>query len=235
MTAIEKIIDDLKNVKWEEQSRTAIETERLMVAGYKITIPFAARIMKVFLRKELDGHASDALASRMFAHYLDGGGEDFTLTLDEMRAMNAAKIDLRVKGQMEPTVNPEWTAACARARATGLPQAYVGKAHWVWDNGAISTYLVTYSGQVSALGGVCEWRGQVDFFDRFDLDPRWTWSPTNPQGRSRGGERRTRIGYILNLGTDYDMKSPKVITSQKETDPAISLLAPTASPSSGNT
>jgi hypothetical protein len=238
MSVIDDVIKKLKDTPWEEQSRAAVEAEKIAIKAVKITIPFSSRIMKKFLRDQLAGHAKDDLARRMFAHYLDDDGEDFILTLDDMKHMNGnGGIDLRVKDLNDRTLKPEWTAACAAAKAGGGPQNYSGRLHWGWDNGAIANYTVIYNGTVTATGGSCVWKGQVEYFDRFDLDPRWGWSPSNPQGRSRGGERRTRIGYILDLGTDYDMKSPKADVTQGEGDTAITFTGtstPVTTPPSGD-
>ncbi|MGL4550593.1 MAG: hypothetical protein ACRC33_05355 [Gemmataceae bacterium] len=234
MSIIDDVIKKLKDTPWEEQSRAAVEAERITIKGVKIAVPFSVPIMKKFLRDQLAGHAKDDIAKRMFAHYLDGSGQDFFLTLDDMKSMNNG-IDLRAKGLNDRAAKPEWTAACTAARA-GTPADYSGRLHWGWDNGAIANYSVLYKGTVTATGGVCVWAGQVEFFDRFDLDPRWGWSPSNQQGRSKGGERRTRIGYILDLGTDYDMKSPKADATQGENDSALTFTgtATSTAPAAGD-
>jgi len=224
MSIAKRIIDALKDVKWEEKSQSEIDAKKLEFAALKISVPLLVPVAKHFLRNELTGpggHAKDELAKRMFDHYLDEDGKLFVLTLDDMKAMNANGIDIRNKDTS--TVNPDFAVACSKAKAAGTAQDYSGKLHWVWDNGSIANYTVHYAGQITAAGGVCKWEGVVDYFDRFDLDPRWGWTPSNPQGRSRGGERRTRIGYILDLGTDYDVKSPKARTWQRETDKAITF------------
>jgi hypothetical protein len=189
---------------------------------------------------QMKPHARDQLAVRMFRHYLNSAGQDFTLTLADMKAMNiptksmngtgaikTPQIDIRNKN--EKTVNPDFAAACGRANisASGKGEPYSGKLLWGWDNGAISTYTVNYTGTISsamAMGGFCTWTGTVEFVDRFDMDPIWGWSPQNQGGRVAHGERRTRIGYILNLGTDFDVKSPKAKVSQGENDLCITFL-----------
>jgi hypothetical protein len=239
-------IDELKNTRWEEKPVAEIAMRRSDVQIVKMAIPQVVPILKMILRAQLigpKGHAQDKLAERMFNHYLDGDGSDFILTLDDMKYMNsaaklfnknAALIDIRMKDKTTP--NPVWAIACGKAKAAGIPQDYTGHLHSVWDNGSISTYTVNYSGEVKPtrqlrrLGEIkttgsssCVWEGTVDYFDRFDLDPRWDWSLSNQQGRSWRGERRTRMGYILDVGTEFDMKSPKANVLQYETDSSITF------------
>jgi len=183
-------------------------------------------------------HARDQLAVRLFRHYLNGNGKSFVLTLADMKAMNTPtkslngtgsiktpQIDIRNKD--EKTENPDFTNACRRADISGFGKgvAYNGKLSWGWDNGAISSYTVNYSGTVTSgtVKGDCTWTGTVDFADRFDFDPIWTWSPSNHGWRSANGERRTRIGYILNLGMDFDITSKKANVSQGENDLCITF------------
>lgn len=226
MGAAEDIIKELKETAWEEKSQLTIDSFRLMVAGVKFKSPSARLLMMGFLRQELEKHASDDLAKRLFNHYLGGGGKDFTLTLGDMVHMNS---DERVRGHIDirttefGSPNPAFESACTSAKAGRGIQDYSGRLHWIWDNGAISTYTVIYAGRIKLINNVCQWKGGVEFFDRFDLDPRWGWSESNKQGRSRGGERRTRIGYILALGSDFDIKSPQASVVQQETDTEISF------------
>jgi hypothetical protein len=242
------LIDVIKNEKWEIRSRTDIEMQRYTIKLAKISTPLLSRMLTEYMRTELIGpkaHAQDKLAERLFVHYLDEDGSDFMLTLEDMKYMNSAvklhdmvtpAIDLRVKDTRTKLPNPAWGAACTQAEATGIPQNYAGRLLSHIDNGAISAYTVKYSGQVKqtrqfrrswepkATGNVaCAWEGAVEYYDRFDLDPRWDWSPSNREGRSPGGERRTRIGYILDVGTDFDMISPKANVFQREFDSAITF------------
>jgi hypothetical protein len=144
-----------------------------------------------------------------------------------MKTMNSGKfpqpVDIR-KIDKFGNDNPRFQTACTNAQSSGMPQDYSGQLGWVYDNGAIANYNVNYSGRVRERSGSFVWEGTVDFADRFDLDPRWTWSATNTQGRSALGERRTRLGYILNLGTDFDIKSAKTRASQESDDKSISFL-----------
>jgi hypothetical protein len=182
-------------------------------------------------------HARDQLAVRLFRHYLNGGGKSFALTLADMKAMNTPTTSMNgtgaiktphidIRNKDEKTVNPDFAPACRRAdiSASGK-EAYSGQLSWGWDNGAISTYTINYSGTITSgtVTGDCTWTGTVEFVDRFDFDPIWTWSPSNHGWRTANGERRTRIGYILNLGMDFDITSPKANASQGENDYCIKI------------
>lgn len=236
---IDEIISEIKNTKWEEKSRSEIDTYRRRVAALKMapaaTSPIGPMVLNMVLKEILRdqligkaGHAKDQIAIRMFNHYLDGGGAKFTLSVSEMRLMAAGKkgvgpVDLRKKTWTKPDINPKWTKQLSAARKSGKPAKYSGSLLWGFDNGAIANYTVNYDGAITAAKGKEQWAGYVDYYDRFDLDPRWSWSPGNPQGRSRGGERRTRIGYILNLGTDYDVTSEKAKAVQQIKNNVVSL------------
>jgi hypothetical protein len=242
MPALMDIFDD-----WENKTKQEVDDARWLWAQAYADVPGFRIGSKFILRQLLTGeptaipgktpHARDQLAVRMFNHYLGNTGQDFMLKLDDMKAMNTQtksingtgsiktpQIDIRNKN--ESTVNPEFAAACGRANISASgKEAYSGKLVWGWDNGAISSYTVKYTGTISsamATGGFCTWTGTVEFSDRFDMDPRWTWL-TNHGGRTANGERRTRIGYILNLGTDFDVKSPKANVSQGEDDLCIAF------------
>jgi hypothetical protein len=41
--------------------------------------------------------------------------------------------------------------------------------------------------------------------------------------RSAGGERRTRIGYMLSLGNDFDITSVKALSRQGALDPSVAI------------
>jgi hypothetical protein len=238
MGALDSIIKKLKNVKWEESSQTEVEAFRLSIAAFKAFNSWAPPIMREFLRKELVSHAKDKLAMRLFNHYLYSWGGDYTLKHTDMQHMmgntcSFGHINLQAISASSPGPKPEWGSACSRAKSSGNPQEYSGSLLWAWDNGAIANYTVRYNGKVHNAGGACLWRGTVNYFDRFDLDPRWGWSPSNPQGRSRGGERRTRIGYMLDLGWDFDIVSPRAKATQGEFDAELTLGAPPAGSGSG--
>jgi hypothetical protein len=168
----------------------------------------------------------------LFDHYLYKSGDPFTLTFDDMKhmlgdAVKLGHIDLRREAFNTTNWNPAWSKACSEAKKTKKPQDFSGKLLWAWDNGAIGNYTVKYAGQVHANGGDCLWGGLVTYYDRFDLDPRWGWSPANPQGRTDGGERRTRIGYMLDLGWDFDILTPQAVTLQGEHDKELRFTGPT--------
>jgi hypothetical protein len=182
-------------------------------------------VLREILREQLigvGGHAKDDLAVRLFNHYLDKRGADFALTIADIKLMNSpaipvpGPIDIRKNSWQDPGIRLEWSKQLALAKSTKTPQDYSGSVLWVWDNGAIANYTVKYVGKVSvSKKGVVEWNGNVVFSDRFDLDPRWNWSPSTPGGRSRRGERRTRIGYMLNLGTDFNIIGPTAEAIQR--------------------
>lgn len=229
-------LDDLEAMQLEKKSRMEIEILRGMCAKIKATAPLTTQAMKAALDFKLTGpkgHASDGLARRMFKHYLYRSGE-FTLAVEDMKAMNSdttgdfapGPINLKLDDYNETANRSEWNNAVSAAMTR--PVDFSGSIVWVWDNGAISSYKVHYKGQFEALvpndADTVEWRGVVSFSDRFDLDPRWNWSPANKQGRSAEGERRTRIGYILDLGTDFDMVSPWIAAKQHTMEKTLTLL-----------
>ena len=228
--------EDLESAQLEKKSRMEIEILRSICAQIKSSSPMAASAMKAALERKLigpGGHASDELAKRMFIHYLYRSG-DFTLTIDDMKMMNSDRtgdfapgpISLKLDDYNETSNRAEWNKGVTDAMTRPVDSS--GSIVWVWDNGAISSYKVHYKGKFQALtandADSVEWRGSVSFSDRFDLDPRWNWSPSNPQGRSAGGERRTRIGYILDLGTDFNMVSPWISAKQGALEKTLTLL-----------
>lgn len=233
-------LNTLKTLKLELMPRWEVQLLRLAAARLKSNSPPIAVGMKLMLDNELigtmngQGHAKDKLAVRLFKHYLYSSG-DFTLNVDDMRYMNTAdpmggSIDLRYDTyedrDMGRPIRSEWNNATIEAMFKVVP--FSGHVHWGWDNGAISTYRVNYDGMMRTATELnfdtTEWTGRVNYFDRFDLDPRWTWSPADPQGRSASGERRTRIGFILDLGTDFDIKSPWINAKQGVSDKSLVLL-----------
>lgn len=233
-------LNSLESMKLELMSKWEIETLRFAALSLKASSPTIHHEMKLMMLDELTGimsgkaHAKDKLALRLFRHYIFCAG-DFMLTIDDMRHMNTddpmgGPIDLKYESweskDKSAVFRPEWNKAMMDAGSKSVP--FSGNVHWVWDNGAISTYRVDYEGSMRSATDydidTTFWTGRVSYFDRFDLDPRWTWSPANPQGRTDTGERRTRIGYILNLGTDFDIKSPWMNAKQHVTDGSLVLL-----------
>lgn len=216
---IDDIVKTLKETEWEEESKATILSLRYTIAASKISIlgQIAIPKLKQLLRDQLigkNGHAKDKLAARLFDHYLYKGGATYQLSMEDMNLMNTristhiGPIDIRKYSYQSPAIKPEWHAAIAKAKVTKKAQKYSGSLLWVWDNGAIANYTVKYTGSASvSRKGVVKWEGHAQFIDRFDMDPRWNWSESTPGGRSRGGERRTRIGYMLNLGDDFDIRS----------------------------
>jgi hypothetical protein len=247
---LDDIIKKLKETKWEEESKATIVGMRGTIAIVKQTTPgnIVTPILREILREQLvgaGGHAKDDLAIRLFNHYLDKRGADFALTIVDIKNMNSpaipvpGPIDIRKNSWQDPGVRVEWSKQVALAASAKTPQNYSGSVLWAWDNGAIANYTVKYTGKVSvSKAGVVEWLGQVIFFDRFDLDPRWNWSPSTPGGRSRRGERRTRIGYMLNLGTDFDIIGPTAEASQSSSAKHLvfsgKIIAPAAVKPAGN-
>lgn len=224
---LDEIVKKIKETKWEKESKATIVLMRSTITVLKQTMPGAivTPVLREVLRDQLvgvGGHAKDGLAIRLFNHYLDKRGADFALTIVDIKWMNdlaipvPGPIDIRKNSWQDPGVRIEWTKQLRLAKSTNTPQVYSGSVLWAWDNGAIANYTVKYVGNVSvSKAGVVEWSGHVEFSDRFDLDPRWNWSPSTPGGRSRRGERRTRIGYMLNLGTDFNIIGPKAEAIQR--------------------
>ncbi len=232
---LDELINEIKNTKWERKSPATIKNMRETIALLKITTPgiVLTPMLKEILREQLigpkghkfpKGHARDKLAVRLFNHYLDKRGADFALTMADYFLMNSGAIsvpgpiDIRKKSWQAPGPAPEWINQLTRAKTTIKSQYYSGSLLWGWDDGAIANYTVRYKGVIlKTKTGAFEWKGRVVFYDRFDLDPRWNWSPAHQGGRSALGERRTRIGYMLNLGTDFKIIGPTAEATQLAT------------------
>src|SRR5262249_14780202 len=159
---------------WELKSKQEVQDARWLWAQ-AYAVPGFRMASKNILQGVLTGtpivlppiivttpHARDQLAVRMFNHYLNNAGKDFMLTLADMQAMNTPtksingtgniktpEIDIRNKD--ENTVNPDFAAACGRANISDSgKEAYSGKLLWGWDNGAISSYTINYSGTITS-------------------------------------------------------------------------------------
>jgi len=63
-------------------------------------------------------------------------------------------------------------------------------------------------------------KGKMTFSDRFDLDPIYSGIHRSPEG-----ERRTRIGYILALGTDFNVTSDTAIIYQHAFRDSVDIVA----------
>lgn len=228
------LISALKSQKLELMPQYQVIGLRLGVEAAKSQSAAATMAMKAAMLNELvgpGGHAKDDLAKRLFQHYIFGAGLPFNLTVADMQTMNSSagslspgRIDLRKTHWQDKNIRKEWTAAM---KAASKNPPYSGKVVWVWDDGAIANYTVNYEGKAMRSGtspkSPAVWCGRVQFIDRFDLDPRWGWSPTNQQSRTQLGERRTRIGYVLNLGTDFNILSPWTGGMQGENEPGLTL------------
>jgi hypothetical protein len=235
----DKIIDKLKNTAWETKPEDDIKRYRYNMKALKIQIPGISLVLKEFLRAEMNkppdptdpnkgGINGGPLAKKLFDQYFDKGGADYTLTRDEMASMNQnphPAIDIKKTNWVNKTSNPKFDTACLNAQKLGGPQDYTGDMAWACENGAIAQYVVHYTGTVTAANGTCTWEGTVRFEDRFNLDPFWKWSATNKGGRSVTGERQTRIGYILNLGDDFNIKSVTANVYQRQYQSGITFLA----------
>lgn len=117
--------------------------------------------------------------------------------------------------------------ACVRSSvdrgSSSVQMPYKGKVFWNHDNGMINNYRIDYAGEIgygippSALPSetrkCIHWKGWVCFNDKCDFDPNWNWRPGKQPNKRRGigGERRTRIMYILNLGRDFKVIGPKLL------------------------
>ena len=223
-----EIIERIKNTEWEKMSKAKIDAYRAVVFLFKVRFGFTRPLLVAALYNELKKHASDRFALNLFQHYLGKAGKRYSLPLAGMKYISSNTAGLSPHGSLDIRYNDyakgirsEFVSKCRQVKRSGKKQEYSGTTLRVWDNGAISTYTVAYQGYLQRTTKGCEWSGKVRFYDRFDLNPRWNWSPSNNQGRSPGGERRTRIGYILNLGTDFDIYSVIAEASQGERDSEI--------------
>jgi RHS repeat-associated protein len=222
------VIQSIKDVEWENSSRVSVEAARTAVSAVKYPM---LPILKLVLEGQLigpGGHAKDAIAVMLFKNYLYGNVDPWELTLGDMQSMNSGalgpRIDIRKAGWDAKEVSEVWKSTLAAAKAsicTEVPYSVV--VPWVWDNGAIANYLVHASGSIkctSTDSSKCRWRGTLKFTDRFDLNPNWGY----PSGhRSAGGERRTRIGYILSIGNDFDITSVDATARQGANDSWVTI------------
>jgi hypothetical protein len=208
-----KVAEVLSLTKWEGMSRAELDQEQTAVKAWKNKIPGLTVALRPILKTRLYGIAKDDLAKRLFDNYLetkkDLHKQEYKLTLDEMKTMNSGTLSPRIDIRKKDTVNvnPAFAAACGKTQESSAAQDYSGKLGWAYENGAIANYTVNYSGEVTAGNGEFSWEGTVNFYDEFNMDPRWGWSEEKPQGRSRLGEHQTRIGYILSLGTEFKITS----------------------------
>ncbi len=179
------------------------------------------------------------IARRMLDHYINGKGADFHLSVadcttladgqvvnpDRFRQQKPLSIIYkrpRDAKRNNPTVDWSFGVAVVRA-ANSVQMPYKGKVFWNHDNGMINNYRVDFAGEIgygippsappSETRKCIHWKGWVFFSDKCDFDPDWNWQPGKRRGK--GGERRTRIMYILNLGWDFRVVGPMLLAEHR--------------------
>lgn len=221
----------------EEKSRWQIDMARSAARTIKFLTPEAGTAISTAMREVLRLIERSALAGRIFDHYIAGRGATYTLTDRDVRELAGEAtylpLDIRRASFQDSRPRQEWLdTLAANRREPGRLVPYIGRTHWATENGAMANYTFLYEGaygefpispQLQPACTVPMWQGFVRVYDRFDLDPRWTWSPANPGGRSAMGERQTRVGYILEAGTDFDITSPQIYAWQRPNDEATTV------------
>ena len=69
--------------------------------------------------------------------------------------------------------------------------------------------------------GSCQFKGEMSFRDTFDFDPHWNWTPAD--ARTARGERRTRIAYMLAVGTNFKVSSATANVKQWANSSAVAI------------
>jgi hypothetical protein len=229
--SIDDVINKIKNVKWEEKNKAEIDVFKGAIVILK-QFPWIKSMFREILYGQLTGpggHAKDALAERLFANYLYGSIDPWKLELSDMQNMNSGrwglKIDIRMVSYENQTISPLWERQLEASKEQLLQKVSYDRKElsWAWDNGAIAKYNIKAQGFItcSRLAGY-QWEGTLEFEDRFDLDPNWNHA-TKPE-RSEKGERRTRIGYMLNIGKDFNMRSVKANAIQNASQNHVIIL-----------
>jgi hypothetical protein len=81
---------------------------------------------------------------------------------------------------------------------------------------------------LASLANISNVPFSVSFSVSFDFDPIWDWSEKSY--RSAEGERRVRLAYIVNLGTDYDVTSVRAYARQLSDDLRLKITGLAPSP-----
>ncbi|HWA82958.1 MAG TPA: hypothetical protein VG820_05975, partial [Fimbriimonadaceae bacterium] len=153
----------------------------------------------------------DALPRALLNNYMDGKGKPLVLTEDQMRAVNGT-LDFRRSAAFE-TKRTELEAAANKGGRT-MSGAVSGRfLSPALNNGTLGGFTVHYDGQLSVTPkGAWTYLGTIDYFDRWDFDPR----PLSAKsGRSALGELKTRVGAYIE-GEPFDVRSvkAKVVATQ---------------------
>ncbi len=208
-------------------SQAQTDALRLQCTIIKVDAAVAADL-RFWLRTFLRAAEHSALAGRIFDHYLYGTGGDYRLSVRDVRDLalhgSITPWDLRRAAYNAAGPREEWIELeSAYQRQPTRIRRYHGRYQAATENGAMAKYAVRFEGVFGDLPispnltracSVTMWQGFVRIYDRFDLNPHWGWSPSNNYGRSAAGEQQTRIGYILNLGHDFDIVSPEIFSWQ---------------------
>lgn len=228
-------IEDIIKIKWETKSQVEIDAYKSIVRE-ALKLPYARVMAKEVLLLAIMQSARDYLDGLLFTHYIHGRGKTYNLTDVNLRHILTGlppgrPVDLSLTDYTDNKQRKEWLDAFAAVRADRDKRIdYSGTMNWSYGGNALGNHAVIYKGVIAwqAPNALVQngpvfpmWMGKITVRDRFDLDPHWDWSPANLGGRSEIGERRTRIGYILDLGTDFDITGPEVLGVQVMFDRAI--------------
>ena len=220
------------NTKWELKPKEEIEALRAKIAKFKQAHPEYVALAKTFLQVEASARAQfDDIADRMLKLYFGDpvkARRGFELSIADMQRMasnSAGKGGARgdPSDRISLATHADWATRCEEAISTGSPVRFNGTINGVWDNGTIGNFTVTFNGTIQRSKDpdtgqwIALWTGTVKFTDRFDFDPWWNWSKSNADTakRTAEGERRTRIGYMLDLGTDFNVVSEVAEATQR--------------------
>ena len=212
--SLKELLKSIEETEFEKWSKTELDTLKVTVAVLK-TQPGVSYILKEILRKKaLDRPGLlDAVGIYMTNHYFDKGGSTYNLGSNYVREMLApgakkllGSVPTLLKSRNGPMNAPLAGSIATSQSSPGRPIKVQGTVYWIWSNGAISNYDLNYDGWIcSSTSRETRWGGSVNIKDKYDMDPDFSGAKRNDIG-----ERRTRIGYILSVGTDYKVISPNV-------------------------
>jgi len=232
LLSVNKLVEKIKRIKWERRSEFEVKAYRTLLFGMKASTPLIIPILKKILKEQLKIHGKDDIAHDMFKHYFDGGGERYTLTVEQMKQMSTGtgkrgqKIDVRRTIISHRRINPKFTEAVRKALRTGKRVPYsVHINPWGWDNGSIGNYEINIKGEICPKDKRrYVFFGTMNFSDTFDFNPNWNYSKSKVKFRTPRGERRTRIGYVLSLGTDFKVDSKTLDIYQNSGDKHMTII-----------
>ncbi len=226
------------NVEIETWSYMWVQSLRLAAQAMFWNDPNSLEsVTKLFMKYMKKDHTflRNDIARRMLDHYINGKGVDFHLTVADCMTLASGQVvnPDRFRQQKVPSIiyqrprdaerdekKIDWSYGVAVVRAfNSVQMPYKGKVFWNHDNGMINNYRIDYAGEIgygippsappSETRKRIHWKGWVCFNDKCDFDPDWNWQPGKRRGK--GGERRTRIMYILNLGWDFKVIGPMLL------------------------